>query len=145
MPTLSREPWDGADGRALRGELLATYRERLAAEPPPEVVAEPGPADLLAWLVARDGTGAALGCGALCTPGELRRMYVRPAARGTGVGRALLTALETEARGLGLVELVLHTTAALVEARALYLAAGYRVVREDGPPGRLDQWLAKRL
>ena len=145
MLTLSREPWDAADGRALRAELLATYRERIGTRPPPEVAADPEPADLLAWLVARDGHGAALGCGALCAPGELRRMYVRPAARGRGVGRALLVALEDEARGAGLAELTLHTTEALVEARGLYAAAGYATVREGVDGERVDQWMAKRL
>lgn len=143
MLALTHEPWDGADGVALREELLATYRERLGAEPPPEVLAEP--TELLAWLVVRDASGAPLGCGALCAPGELRRMYVRPAARGRGVGRALLAALEDEARAAGLEELVLHTTDALVEAHALYAAAGYRTTREVQLPDRVDRWMARRL
>ena len=143
MLTLTREPWDGGDGRALREELLATYRERLGAEPPPEVLAEP--TQLLAWLVIRDEAGAALGCGALCAPGELRRMYVRPAARRRGVGRALLGALEDEARCAGLEELALHTTDALGEAHAFYAAAGYRTSRLVDHPDRMDRWMVKRL
>jgi len=139
----AREPWDSPDGRVLRDELLATYRERLGCEPPAEVLAEHP--QLLAWLVLRDETGAALGCGALCAPGELRRMYVRPAARGRGAGRALLCALESEARAIGLEELTLHTTRALSEARALYTSTGYETSRVVRRPDRVDEWMVKRL
>lgn len=46
-----------------------------------------------------------MGCGALrlidTHTGELKRMYVAPEARGRGLGRRLVEALEQEARALG--------------------------------------------
>src|SRR5438552_195583 len=64
-----------------------------------------------AFLVAARA-GQPVGCGAVrrigAQTGELKRMYVRPEARGCGVGRALLGALEAEARALGLSRLVLE-------------------------------------
>jgi putative acetyltransferase len=55
-------------------------------------------------FVARDAARA-LGCGALVPHGdgtaELKRMVVDEAARGRGIGRALLAAIETAARAAG--------------------------------------------
>jgi putative acetyltransferase len=55
------------------------------------------------FFVARVG-GMALGCGALraldACSGELKRMYVAPEARGLGIGRAILEAIERRARAL---------------------------------------------
>lgn len=85
------------------------------------------------FLVARRD-GHAIGCGALRVVagryGELKRMYVAPEARGSGVGRKLLDALETIARTEGLPQLTLETGIAQPEALGLYRAAGFR----NGPP-----------
>jgi GNAT superfamily N-acetyltransferase len=73
--------------------------------------------------------GEAVGCGALRrlddATGELKRMYVAPAARRLGVGRGLLDELERRARGLGLRRLVLETGLRQHEAMAMYERAGY--------------------
>jgi putative acetyltransferase len=52
-------------------------------------------------------------------------MYVCPEAHGQGVGRAIVTALEKEARALGLVHLLLETGSRQPEAVALYEGAGF--------------------
>ena len=74
-------------------------------------------------------TGDLLGCGAvrLREPGvaEIKRMYVRPHARGRGIGRALLGALEAEAEALFAGRVVLETGARQLEAVELYRRAGY--------------------
>jgi len=57
--------------------------------------------------------------------GELKRMYVAPDVRGQGIGLALLTRLEDEARALGLTRLVLETGTRQTEALALYRNAGF--------------------
>ncbi|HEY4116370.1 MAG TPA: GNAT family N-acetyltransferase [Byssovorax sp.] len=81
-----------------------------------------------ALLVAYDGDEP-LGCGAIrCLDGEtaeVKRMYVADAARGRGVGRLLLEALEAEARRLGRTRLVLETGDRQHEAVGLYTRAGF--------------------
>jgi len=57
--------------------------------------------------------------------GEIKRMYVIPAARGRGVARVLLGALEDEARGLGCAIVRLDTGPKQAGAQHLYESAGY--------------------
>jgi GNAT superfamily N-acetyltransferase len=80
--------------------------------------------------------GRPVGCGALrrieSGVGELKRMYVSPAERGRGVGRALLEALEAEARRLGLRRVVLETGTRQAEALALYRRAGFTAIPAFG-------------
>jgi GNAT superfamily N-acetyltransferase len=56
---------------------------------------------------------------------ELKRMYVAPAARGSGVGRVLLHALEDAARLLGYTVARLDTGPAQAGAQHLYESDGY--------------------
>jgi len=71
----------------------------------------------------------ALGCGALRRlngeEGEIKRMFVRPEARGRGVSRLVLGGLEEEARRLGLTRLLLETGDRLGAALGLYGAFGF--------------------
>jgi GNAT superfamily N-acetyltransferase len=79
-------------------------------------------------LLAVDG-GEAVGCGAVrvIAPGvaEVKRMYLRPAARGRGIGRALLQELLATARSLGCREARLDTGWFMTDAHRLYRAAGF--------------------
>ena len=80
------------------------------------------------FAVARDGTGRAIGCGAivLCPDfGELKRMYVSPRRRGQGVAKKLLALLESQAIDSGCKLLKLETGPYQPEALALYASAGY--------------------
>jgi GNAT superfamily N-acetyltransferase len=56
---------------------------------------------------------------------EIKRMYVRPAGRGLGIGKALLRQLIDDARALGFQTLRLETTAFMPEAQALYRSFGF--------------------
>lgn len=56
---------------------------------------------------------------------ELKRMYVDPAGRGTGAGRALATAAVEAARGLGYRRVLLDTVASMVAAIATYEGLGF--------------------
>jgi GNAT superfamily N-acetyltransferase len=99
------------------------------------------------FLVARlDGTP--VGCGAVKATepgvGSIKRMWVSREARGTGVGRRLLFALEKEAASLGIGLLRLETNRSLHEAQALYRRNGYREVAAFNDDPYADHWFAKR-
>jgi ribosomal protein S18 acetylase RimI-like enzyme len=101
-----------------------------------ELAALPGGYEAL--LVARLG-GEVVGCVALkrlpdrtC---ELKRLYVRPAARGSGTGRELVRASIERARELGYSVLRLDTLPTMDAARTLYLSLGFRPIERynDNP------------
>jgi putative acetyltransferase len=118
----------------LNHELIRTYPEEEDTShfrlDPAEVAEGNG-----AFLVAFRGA-AAVGCGAVRRidplTAELKRMYVAPGARGLGVGRALLVALEAETRRLGLKRLVLETAIRQASAIALYESHGFTPIPPFG-------------
>jgi GNAT superfamily N-acetyltransferase len=59
------------------------------------------------------------------TIGEIKRLYVRPEARGRGLARQLIATLCDEARRLGYSELRLDTLPMMGDAQALYEACGF--------------------
>lgn len=77
-----------------------------------------------------------VGCGALRRlderTGEVKRMYVRPEARGHSLGRRLLETIEERARGLGMSELKLETGPKQGEAMALYRSSGFELCEAFG-------------
>jgi GNAT superfamily N-acetyltransferase len=78
----------------------------------------------------------ALACGAVRriadVTAEIKRMYVVEAARGLGIGRRMLAALEDEARQLGATRLVLETGERQPEALGLYESAGFERIEAYG-------------
>jgi GNAT superfamily N-acetyltransferase len=81
------------------------------------------------FLVAKSQAGVAHGCGAIALgpdrAGELKRMFVAPAARRLGLGARLLASLEAEAIRAGARVIRLETGVLQPEAIALYRRAGY--------------------
>ena len=115
---------------AQQAELRARYEGGQEPGTPPSA------ADVATVLLARADDGTPLGCGALRhlggTAAEVKRMYVVPGARGSGVGRAVLRALEAAARGSGWTTLRLETGPRQPEAAALYRRSGYREITAFG-------------
>ena len=102
------------------------------------------------FAVARDADGAAVGCGAIVLGeeyGEIKRMYVRPAARGAGLARQLMGLLEQTARHAGCPQLVLETGPDNPEALALYTRHGFERCGPYGgyPDDPLSVFMQKQL
>ncbi|HEX9215908.1 MAG TPA: helix-turn-helix domain-containing GNAT family N-acetyltransferase [Gemmatimonadales bacterium] len=98
-------------------------------------------------LAAIDGKTVAGGCVKTTAPrvGSLKRMWVAESARGLGIGRRMLEALEDQARALGITTVRLETNKTLQEAIALYRSAGYRDVAAFNADPYATHWFEKRL
>jgi putative acetyltransferase len=125
---------------ATDGDLVA-----LVAEQATELTQRYGEPPIRGWapgayfMVAVVGSQT-VGCGAIVPVDqwtvELRRMYVRPAYRGRGVGRRLLSALETLAVSGGFATVRLETGIRQPEAIGLYESQGYVAIPRYGEYAR---------
>lgn len=134
--TITQVDWNHASGASLRAAQRAELDARYGSDDH-EPGTPPSAGDIALFVVATDASGTALGCGGLRLladdRAEIKRMYVVPAARGTGVSTAVLRALETEAAALGLTELLLETGTAQPDAMRFYEREGYRPIPAFGP------------
>jgi len=78
---------------------------------------------------------------------EIKRMYVAPAARRTGMARRMLAHLEAAAQAAGAEVMILETGLAQPEAIALYMSSGYVPVDKFGyyKDAPLSRCFARRL
>ncbi len=132
-------PWHDPVGAALRDDQQAEISARYGvpdSEPGPKPTADSITVFLVAYEVLADGVEVAVGCGGLrtldATHGEIKRMYVIPERRGTGISVAMLTALEGEARDRGWLRVVLETGDRQPDAIRLYEREGYRPIPNFG-------------
>jgi len=130
MIEFRREPAGSAVARALLAameeEMLVLYAmPRMPTSASSTDLEPPDGAYVVGW---EDGRAVAGGALKRLGPGvaEIKRMYVLPDARGRGVARQLLAAIEDTARELGYERVQLDTGASQPHARALYESAGYR-------------------
>ncbi len=129
----------GALAQAMREEIARMYD---GLELDGDDMPRAGPAELSppggAFLVGyRDGVPVCCGGVKRLPDGacEIKRMYVIEEARGQGVARALLEALEDRARTLGYTVARLDTGPRQLGARHIYESAGYRAVENfNGNP-----------
>ncbi|MFD8866424.1 GNAT family N-acetyltransferase [Streptomyces sp. NPDC059590] len=136
-------PYDHPDAVKLNDEVQAEYVERYGEgdlttmnpahfEPPHGL-----------YLLAYDAQGRPVASGGWRSQkqsemgysdgdAEIKRMFVIRDARGQGLARRILAALEDSARAAGRVRMVLETGTEQPEAIALYTSAGYAPVPKFG-------------
>ncbi len=118
----------------LEAELLGEYAgvPGSGGLPQPHVFDPPAGAFLVGSVAGRP-----VACGGLSRyddeTAELRRMYVVPSARGQGLSRQLLAAIENAARSLGYSLLRLETGNRQIAAIGLYRSVGYGRIDRYGP------------
>jgi len=116
------------------------------------VIKHPDPASFVApegvFLVVDDDEGP-VGCGGIrrldATRYEVKHVWIRPRARGRGLGRRLLTELERRAVELGATHVVLDTNASQVEAGNLYNSAGYESIEPYNDNPNATHWFSKAV
>ncbi len=139
MPHIS--PVRTADDLAATIELFRAYAASLDVDLAyqgfeAEMAAMPGkyapPTGEL--LLARDAAGRPIGCVGLrpiepagCC--EMKRLYVSPEGRGSGLGKALVEALVEVAERIGYREMRLDTLPSMAGAQALYRKLGFEVMQ----------------
>jgi GNAT superfamily N-acetyltransferase len=120
----------------LIAELDADLERRYPGEPIHGIDADEFQAAGGHFVVARDSLAFG-GCGAFrpldASTVEIKRMFVRPQFRRRRIARAILQALETEAKRRGYTRSVLETAIRQPEAITLYRAAGYAEIEPFGP------------
>lgn len=139
--TIRDVPWSNPVGAGLRAAQQAELSSRYGTED--RDPAPPTAADLAVFLVAYEkSSGQPLGCGGLRrldgTTAEIKRIYVLPYARGSGVASAVLSALEHRARADGYTAVTAEAGSAQPDGRRFYETGGYRSVANFGPYIGLD-------
>ncbi len=145
------DPASLAAARALiRAHILAHSTAHDAASAERIVAALPAPYAALwvAWRVDDAHGDEALGCVALheLAPdtAELKRMYVRPEARGRGVARRLTEHAIAEATARGYVRLRLGTLTTMHAAQRLYASLGFARIAAYRPVEFGETWFYER-
>ena len=125
-----------APATALAREFGDWATERIRIELGIVITAEVDhPATVLNELLEHGGRlyvaevdGDAIGVGGLkrlSTTGEIKRMFVRPTARGLGVGRTIVRKLIDDAQALGYKRVYLESASFMHPAHALYRSVGF--------------------
>lgn len=148
------------DAPAARKLLEAYFSERIATFPDPEgyTTTLPDPALFVppagVFVVVDVDDAQSVACGGIRriadgAAGEVRyevkHLYVSPAGRGHGTGRALLRELEARAAAFGATVAVLDTNDSLTAAGRLYRSSGYRTVEPYNHNPNATHWYAKAL
>jgi GNAT superfamily N-acetyltransferase len=132
---IERTDFDAPASAALRqaqqDEIAVRY-----GRPDSEPGVKPSAADITVFFVAFDDDNEPIGCGGLRQlddeHGEIKRMYVRPESRGTGVSTAILNRLELFALENGWHRLVLETGDQQPDAIGFYTREGYTRIPNFG-------------
>lgn len=137
-------PFDHPDAVKLNDQVQAEYHVRYG-DGGDATVMDPSDFDPPAglYLIAYDEDGSPLATGGWRSQdandegnedgdAEVKRMYVIEQARGRGLARRMLAALEDDARAAGRTRMVLETGTKQPEAIALYTSSGYEPCTKFG-------------
>ncbi|WP_229376046.1 GNAT family N-acetyltransferase [Streptomyces spirodelae] len=156
------EPIDSPDAvatvRAYIREIAGRYYGRPATEQEIDAALAGEPDDGLVppkgvFMLARDHRDGAVGnvggCVAVLmvtgTTAEIRRVWVAPHARRSGLGKLLVNTAEHAALDMGATAVRLDTRDDLVEARRLYARLGYEEIAPFNDSPYADHWFGKPL
>lgn len=132
--TYTIRPFDRADQEAARALILAGLGEHWGfidetLNPDLDEIAIHYPPETADFYVVEDGDGAIIATAGLIREddmtGRIVRMSVAQSARGRGIGKRLVSQLESAARARGYRRLVCETTHDWADAIALYTATGF--------------------
>jgi GNAT superfamily N-acetyltransferase len=151
VPTYRATPVTDATAQALLTEYF-TFRASTFPTPSGYRATYPDPTRFVApdgvFLVVRE-FGEAIGCGGIRrfdgTRFEVKHLWLRPLARGRGLGRSLLRELERRAIRLGATELVLDTNASLEAAGELYRSSGFEPIEAYNDNPNATDWYRKSI
>jgi pimeloyl-ACP methyl ester carboxylesterase/GNAT superfamily N-acetyltransferase len=149
--SVREEPFDTRVSVALVSDYVAEIKA-MYPEWAPDVPPRMDPRDVEPpdgrWLVAYRA-GHAVGCAGLKRiddrAAEVKRIYVRPEARGAGVARALITGLEAAARDAGYDTIRLDTGAQQQASVALFRSCGYEPIADYNSNPVAAYWFEKRI
>jgi GNAT superfamily N-acetyltransferase len=132
---------------AMVAEMVPLYGNIDVPEAPSATAQDMGPPGGSFLVGYEDGTPICGGGVKRLPDGacEIKRMYVLPEARGRGVAKALLTALEDEARALGYAIARLDTGPQQPHAERMYRDAGYEDIGNFNRNPFASFWGEKRL
>ena len=99
---------------------------------------------VVAWL-----NGEPVGCGGMkrldATTGEIKRVWTARSARGQGIARRIMQALETLAHTSGVTTIRLDTNKSLTEAQVMYRQSGYTEIARYNDNPYAHHWFEKKL
>ena len=139
------EPGDSADARWCLEHYYAELDSRFEGGFDPG----PGAYDPSGSMLVARLDGAPVGCGVLRSLeagiGEIKRLWIAPAARGLGLASLMMDRLEAMAREAGYKAVRLDTNRTLVEAQAMYAKRGYAEIERYNDNPFAHRWYEKRL
>lgn len=146
------EPPESADARHCISSYVAELASRFDAGFDPAKGNSLSEAEMrppYGYLLLARLDGEAVGCGALkrldAEAAEIKRVWVAPSQRGSGLAGKLMDRLEDLARELGYRTVKLDTNRTLTEAQAMYRKRGYREIAPYNDNPYAHHWFEKGL
>jgi len=143
---------DSDDARWCLGQYFREIAERFESGFDPEEGGAGDDAEMQppnGFFVVARLDGEPVGCGGIkrldATTGEIKRVWTAQSARGQGVARRIMQALETLAQTSSMTTIRLDTNKSLTEAQAMYRRSGYTEIARYNDNPYAHHWFEKKL